>query len=56
MLRAAGVTLLHVPTKHFRAAGLDSAHHFQVGGGRLAGLPVAFSIKTEHVGKFPARP
>jgi len=27
-----------------------------VGGGHLTGLPITFSIKTEHVGKFPARP
>ena len=56
MLGAAGVTPLHVSTQHFGAAGLNGAHDLQVGGGQLAGLPVVFSMETEHVGEFPARP
>ena len=54
MLGAAGVTPLHVPAQHFGAAGLDGAHYFQVGSGQFAGLPVVFSMKTEHAGEFPA--
>ena len=56
MFGAAGVTPLHVPAQHFGAAGLNGAHHFQMGSGQFAGLAVVFSMKSEHVGEFPARP